>query len=222
MSLTVRILIGMVAGFLLGSLVHALALPADGFVRGVVFDGAFHVGGQIFLNSLKLLVVPLVLVSIVCGASNISDGATMGRVGGKALGLYLFTTAAAITLALTVALIVDPGEGMNDGRELAFEAQTAPSITDTIIDILPSNPVAAMAEGNMLQIIVFAILFGVAINFAGEAGHPRTRMRQLRRVGLCRQLLCLRPRRERADARLDQPSALPRLGGDADDRGRNL
>jgi Na+/H+-dicarboxylate symporter len=170
MSLTARILIGMVAGFLLGSLLHALALPSESFTRVFVVDGALYIGGQIFLNALKLLVVPLVLVSIVCGASNISDGATMGRVGGKALGLYLMTTAIAITLALTVALIVDPGEGMNQGQEVDFQAEESPSIRETIIDIFPSNPVNAMAEGDMLQIIVFALLFGIAVTKAGSAG----------------------------------------------------
>lgn len=170
MSLTVRILIGMIAGFLLGSVLHVLALPEEGLARVFLVDGVLYIGGQIFLNSLKLLVVPLVLVSIVCGASNIADGATMGRVGGKALGLYLLTTAIAITLALTVALIVDPGEGMNQGQTVEFQAEEAPSFRDTLIDIFPSNPVNAMAEGEMLQIIVFALLFGIAVTKAGTAG----------------------------------------------------
>ncbi|MEE4299776.1 MAG: dicarboxylate/amino acid:cation symporter [Pseudomonadales bacterium] len=170
MSLTVRILIGMVAGFLVGSLLHVLALPAEHGFRLVVVDGVFYIGGQIFLNSLKLLVVPLVLVSIVCGASNISDGATMGRVGGKALGLYLLTTAIAITLALSIALLVGPGTGIDPGAVGEYAVTDAPSLRETIIDIFPSNPVASMAEGQMLQIIVFALLLGVAVAHAGRAG----------------------------------------------------
>lgn len=170
MSLTARILIGMAAGFALGSIVHAVDLSDGHWLMVFVFDGLLDIGGKVFIASLQLLVVPLVLVSIVCGASNISDGATMGRVGGKALGLYLLTTALAITLALTVALIVDPGEGMNKGQELAFEATEAPSLKDVIIDIFPTNPVAALAEGSMLQIIVFAVLLGIAVAHAGSAG----------------------------------------------------
>ena len=170
MSLTSRILIGMVAGLVVGSALHAFALGPDAMLRTFLVDGVFLVGGQIFIRSLMLLVVPLVLVSIVCGASNISDGATMGRVGGKVLGLYLFTTALAITLAVTVALVVSPGEGMNTGQALSFEAKEPPGLAQTIIDIFPRNPVAAMADGNMLQIIVFALLLGIAIAHSGEHG----------------------------------------------------
>ena len=170
MSLTSRILIGMVAGLVVGSALHAFALGPDAMLRTFLVDGVFLVGGQIFIRSLMLLVVPLVLVSIVCGASNISDGATMGRVGGKVLGLYLFTTALAITLAVTVALVVSPGEGMNTGQALSFEAKEPPGLAQTIIDIFPRNPVAAMAGGNMLQIIVFALLLGIAIAHSGEHG----------------------------------------------------
>ena len=170
MSLTARILTGMIAGFVLGSIVHWAALTSDHWLMVFLVDGLLDIGGKVFIASLQLLVVPLVLVSIVCGASNISDGATMGRVGGKALGLYLCTTAVAVTLALTVALIVDPGEGMNKGEELEFEAEAAPSLKDVIIDIFPTNPVAALAEGSMLQIIVFALLLGIAVAHAGSAG----------------------------------------------------
>jgi len=170
MSLTSKILIGMVAGFVVGSGLHLLALAPDAPLRAFLVDGVFLVGGQIFIRSLMLLVVPLVLVSIVCGASNISDGATMGRVGGKTLGLYLFTTAVAITLAVTFALIVSPGEGMNTGQALSYEAREAPGLAQTLIDIFPRNPIAAMAGGNMLQIIVFALLLGIAIAHSGEAG----------------------------------------------------
>ncbi|MCZ6869256.1 MAG: cation:dicarboxylase symporter family transporter, partial [Gammaproteobacteria bacterium] len=184
MTLTLRILIGMGSGFVLGSLFHVLLnglvlggvelLPAllsdESFVRYFVVDGLMYVVGKIFINSLMLLVVPLVLASLVCGASNISDGAKMGRLGGKAVGLYLFTTAIAVTLALTVALIVEPGRGIEVAPAQDFVPKTAPSLAQVIIDIFPSNPVAAMANGQMLQIIVFAILLGVAIAHAGEAG----------------------------------------------------
>ncbi len=170
MSLTARILTGMVAGFVLGSIVHALGLDPEGYFRVLVIDGLLDVGGRIFIASLQLLVVPLVLVSLVCGASNLSDGAALGRLGGKTLALYLFTTASAITLALVTALIVRPGRSVDAGIDVEFEAQTPPSLKEVIIGIFPTNPVEAMAEGSMLQIIIFALLLGFAVARAGSAG----------------------------------------------------
>lgn len=170
MSLTARILTGMAAGFLLGSIVHALGLDPEGYFRVLVIDGLLDVGGRIFIASLQLLVVPLVLVSLVCGASNLSDGATLGRLGGKTLALYLFTTATAITLALVTALLVRPGRGVDADMDVAFEARPPPSLKEVILDIFPTNPVEAMAEGAMLQIIIFALLFGFAVARAGSAG----------------------------------------------------
>lgn len=168
--LTRNILIGMVAGFLAGSFVHWLGLEDDNLVMLLLVDGLFDIVGDVFIASLKLLVVPLVFVSLVCGASNLSDSASMGRIGVKTILLYLFTTAVAITLALMVATTIDPGVGVELGDRGEFQAEEAPSIKQVIIDIMPTNPVNAMAEGNMLQIIVFALLVGVAINKCGEPG----------------------------------------------------
>ena len=94
----------------------------------------------------------------------------MGRIGLKTVALYLMTTAIAITLALTVANIINPGLGINMAEGMRFQAKEAPPFTQVVLDIFPSNPVAAMAEGNMLQIIVFALLLGVALTRAGDAG----------------------------------------------------
>ena len=94
----------------------------------------------------------------------------MGRIGLKTVALYLMTTAIAITLALTVANIINPGLGINMAEGMTFQAREAPPFTQVVLDIFPSNPVAAMAEGNMLQIIVFALLLGVALTRAGDAG----------------------------------------------------
>ena len=167
-SLTVRILIGMAAGLFFG-----LALNFAG-VSGVVQDwivgGFLYAGGEIFLATLKLLVVPLVLVSLVCGTASINDIAKLGRVGGKTLGLYLVTTAIAITLALVAAVIFEPGEGFALSTSLAYEASEPPSLIETIVALFPTNPVKAMAEGNMLQIIVFAGFLGLAIATSGAPG----------------------------------------------------
>lgn len=158
----------MLAGFVVGVSLNAIGV--EGFVEDTLVGGLFHVGGSIFLASLKLLVVPLVFVSLVCGTAALDDVSRLGRVGGKTLLLYLTTTAIAITLALLAAIAIRPGAGFALETDAAFVAQEAPSLSDTLIRLFPSNPVRAMAEGNMLQIIVFSVLFGLAVTLAGERG----------------------------------------------------
>jgi len=171
MNLTVRILLGMLAGLLLGVFVQVLGVGADHWLRVYLVDGLLDAGGQIFIASLKLMVVPLVFVSLTCGAASLGNTGSMGRVGGKALGLYLMTTAIAISIALVLALLIQPGlGGAAPALDVVFDPGPPTSIKDTFINIFPTNPVAAMAQGNMLQIIVFALLFGVALSHAGEAG----------------------------------------------------
>jgi Na+/H+-dicarboxylate symporter len=148
------------------------------WVQEYIVDGLFKVGGQIFIASLKMLVVPLVFVSLVCGTSSLSDIRTLGRLGGKTVVLYLATTAIAITLALTMANIFQPGKNADLAAATTFTAKEAPSLGDVIIDMFPTNPINAMAEGNTLQIIVFAILFGVAISASGKAGERLTQVFQ--------------------------------------------
>ena len=134
----------------------------------------FHIGGQIFVNSLKMLVVPLVFISLVCGTCSLSDPKKLGRLGGKSIGLYLLTTAIAITLAMTFALLINPGEGVNMPSTSTFDAKQAPTLVDVIINMFPTNPINAMSSGNMLQVIVFALLFGIAMALSGEAGKRLT------------------------------------------------
>tara|TARA_R110002072_G_scaffold1369_7_gene11378 strand:+ start:70209 stop:71483 length:1275 start_codon:yes stop_codon:yes gene_type:complete len=169
-NLTRDILIGMTAGILLGSLVYSFNLADENFFKAFLVDGVLDIGGKVFVISLKLLVVPLVFVSLVCGASNLGGGANMGRIGLKTVGLYMATTGIAISLALVVALIVEPGVGINLSTATEFSAKDAPSLKQVIINIFPSNPVRSMAEGNMLQVIVFAILVGIALPKCGDAG----------------------------------------------------
>jgi Na+/H+-dicarboxylate symporter len=168
--LTLRILIGMGAGLALGVVLNwaALAEPTE----SLVVDGVLYVGGQIFLASLKLLVVPLVFVSIVCGVASLDDLSRLGRVGGKTLVLYLLTTAIAISLALSAAMWFEPGAGfdLTAAAVTAKDVADPPTLTETLIALFPSNPVKAMADGEMLQIIVFAVLFGIALTLTGSAG----------------------------------------------------
>ena len=168
-KLTRNILIGMVLGLFVGSFFHWTGAE-DGFITKFLVNGVFDFGGQIFIASLKLLVVPLVFFSLVCGASNLSDGSSMGRIGLKTLALYMFTTAIAITLALTVATTVNPGLGIDLLTSTEFVAKEAPSLKQVLINIFPTNPLKSMVDGNMLQVIVFAILVGVAISRCGDIG----------------------------------------------------
>jgi len=169
-ALTRNILIGMVLGIVLGSLLHAVGLASDNPVMVYLVDGLFDIGGKVFVISLKLLVVPLVFVSLACGTSNLGDSSRMLGIGGKTIVLYLFTTAIAVTLALTMATIVNPGIGIDLAAQTNFVPPETPSLKQTIIDIFPSNPIDAMAKGNMLQVIVFAVLIGIAMSKCGEAG----------------------------------------------------
>ena len=169
MNLTVRILIGMAAGVLVGLAVQGFT-PDDHWIQTVLIQDVFDAGGKVFIASLRLMVVPLVLVSLVCGSSSLADGASMGRLGGKSIGLYLFTTAVAISLALGLALFISPGEGGSASQAVEYTPRSSPGLKETFLNIFPINPVQAMADGNMLQIIVFALLLGTALGRSGDAG----------------------------------------------------
>jgi len=180
MSLTTRIMIGMALGVAVGFIFQAILAGEDDYliplglfslpIKSFFVDGLFHIGGQIFIASLKMLVVPLVFVSLVCGTCSLSDPKKLGRLGGKSIGLYLITTAIAITVAMTLALLVNPGEGINLPSEAAYSAKEAPTLAQVIIGMFPTNPIDAMASGNMLQVIVFALLFGIAMALSGDTG----------------------------------------------------
>ena len=176
MSLTNRILVAMVAGILIGSLLNLL-LHSSGMsdtirmmINDYLINGVLDLVGRIFIASLKLLVVPLVLVSLICGSSSLGDSARMGPIAVKTLGFYLVTTAIAISLALIVAVFVGPGNNVKLTSDAVYMAAEAPPLIDVLVAMFPSNPFSALAEGKMLQIIIFALLFGYAISHAGEAG----------------------------------------------------
>jgi len=177
MSLTARILIAMAAGILIGSFInmasaqHWLGDSVTLWVQKILVEGFFDGIGRIFIASLKLLVVPLVFVSLICGVSSLGQNSRMGPIAGKTLLLYMLTTAIAISLALIVAILVQPGAGIELAGSVDFVASEAPPLKEVLINIFPSNPIRAMADGKMLQIIVFALLTGYAISHAGESGH---------------------------------------------------
>jgi Na+/H+-dicarboxylate symporter len=176
MSLTARILIAMIAGLALGIVLNLLGNSGGvnpiirQWLTDALVNGVLDTIGQMFVASLKLLVVPLVFVSLVCGASGLGDSARLGAIAGKTFVLYLLTTAAAISLALLLGALIRPGDGIGLEAAQTFSAAAAPSLKEVVIGIVPSNPVQAMAEGNMLQVILFALLFGLAVAYSDEGG----------------------------------------------------
>ena len=166
--LTRNILVAMVLGGALGTLFNIIGPDTPG-IAFLVRD-LFPLIGSIFVRSLQLLVVPLVLLSLMCGTAALDDVRKLGRIGLKTVAFYLGTTAMAIGIAIGLALIFQPGKGFELDYESAFAVQESPPLTQVILNIFPRNPFQAMAEGNMLQVIVFAILFGMAICMAGKPG----------------------------------------------------
>ncbi|MBT5331472.1 MAG: dicarboxylate/amino acid:cation symporter [Porticoccaceae bacterium] len=176
MTLTKRILLGMLAGLVLGVIfnillgIETLPEPLRMTIEDVLVMGLFDTVGQIFIASLKLLVVPLVFVSLVLGTASLGSNSRMGVMAGKTVALYMVTTCIAITLALVTASIIKPGVGMDLASASSFMGSEAPSLKQVIINMFPTNPVTAMAEGNMLQIIVFSLLMGLALAQVGDRG----------------------------------------------------
>lgn len=170
MNLTYRILIAMGAGLLIGLVLQALAFAADHPITVYFTNGIIAGGGEVFISLLRMMVVPLVLVSLTCGAASLGATGKVGRLGGKTIGLYLMTTAIAVSLALSMGLLVQPGLDAGEVPEVAYTASEAPSIKETLVNIVPKNPIEAMAEGAMLQVILFALLLGIALSRTGAAG----------------------------------------------------
>lgn len=170
LGLTTRIFIALLLGAVLGVGLHYLAPENNYFVQNIMIDGVFYIVGQGFLRLMQMLVVPLVLCSLVCGASAIGDTKTLGKVGVRTVIFYILTTALAVGVALTTAKVINPGMGMDlttlETTETTIAEQK--SMVDTLLDIIPKNPMDALASGNMLQIIVFAIIVGIILAKMGD------------------------------------------------------
>lgn len=181
-GLTVKIIVALVLGITIGSIFN--------FYEGAKFVSftdqyIFNVIGQVFLNLIFMLVVPVVFVSIVLGVIGVGDPKLLGGIGLKTLAFFLTTTALAITLAMCLALIVRPGAGHSDllkskevtayqkkleGQKSAADSPVNQTFDQTVINFFPKNPLEAMSGGNMLQIITFAIFIGIGIMMVGEKG----------------------------------------------------
>lgn len=168
-SLTSLIFISLIAGALTGIVFHYLV--PTGYVRDTVFiDGIFYVLGQGFLRLMQMLVVPLVFSSLICGSAAVGDTATLGKIGLKTMVFYLATTALAITMAIVVGGVINPGTGLDTAHIKAEDISVSEtvSIQETILNVIPKNPIASLANGDMLPIILFAIFIGIILAKLGS------------------------------------------------------
>lgn len=169
LSLTAWILLGLVGGVAVG-LAQNLFLPASWNEASIRY---FHEPvGRLFLNAIRLVVVPLVLVSLTLGTAAIGDIRRLGRIGGKTMAIYLSTTVLAVSIGFGLASAVQPGSGIAMPADASFKPVAPPGLVDVLVGFVPVNPFAALVEGNMLQIIFIAMLAGMAIAWAGEAAGP--------------------------------------------------
>lgn len=170
MGLTTKIFVALLIGALVGVGIHYF-LP-EGYVRdAIIIEGVFYVVGQGFIRLMQMLVVPLVFCSLVCGSMAIGDTKTLGKVGIKTVCFYLFTTALAVIIALSTAYVINPGIGLDmDAVQTAEVAAAAEStnLVDTLLNIIPKNPISSMASGDMLPIIVFALFVGIMLAKLGS------------------------------------------------------
>lgn len=172
MGLTTKIFIGLIIGLIVGLILNKMG-PSY-FRDTILVNGIFELVGRIFLNGIRMMVVPLVFVSLANGAASMSDIKKLGRVGSKTMAFYLITTAVAITIAIVLASVVNPGVGLDMSSLVKTEPTIAESkpLVKVITDMVPTNPIAAMAAGEMLQIIVFALLFGTGLAAIGKKVQP--------------------------------------------------
>ncbi|MYL51326.1 cation:dicarboxylase symporter family transporter [Halobacillus litoralis] len=164
MKLTTKIFIGLILGAIVGLGLHLAAPDLFSTLDAYVFGPL----GTVFLNLIKMLVVPIVFFSITLGTASLGDPKKLGRIGGKTIAFFLVTTTIAISIAISLAYVFQPGNIDINPEGAEYEAQEAPGVVETFTNIIPTNPIQAMTEGNMLQIIAFAIFIGFALAMLGK------------------------------------------------------
>ena len=171
-GLSTQIFIALLIGALFGVVIHYW-IPSSYIKDTVIVEGVLYVVGQGFIRLMQMLVVPLVFCSLICGSMAIGDTKTLGKVGVKTIGFYLVTTALAVCVALGSALLINPGRGLDMDavqKGTVSSATEATSLVDTLLNIIPKNPVQSMANGDMLPIIVFALFVGIMLAKLGTRG----------------------------------------------------
>ena len=172
LGLSTQIFISLLIGALFGVVIHYW-VPSSYIKDTVIVEGVLYVVGQGFIRLMQMLVVPLVFCSLICGSMAIGDTKTLGKVGVKTIGFYLVTTALAVCVALGSALLINPGRGLDMDavqKGTVSSATEATSLVDTLLNIIPKNPVQSMANGDMLPIIVFALFVGIMLAKLGTRG----------------------------------------------------
>ena len=163
-QIMIALLLGVIAGCL-------LKLGSDiKFISDIIVGGFLQFFGSGFINLIKMTVVPLVFFSLVCGISSFGDIKQLGRIGGKVILFFMLSTAVAVAVAILFGIIFHPGSGL-DMSSMVQGDYTIPEsqpLVQTFLDMLPTNPIAAMAEGNMLQVIVFSVFVGLAFSLMGK------------------------------------------------------
>ena len=164
-----RILIAFLLAILIGGSLKAAGL-------GTIAVSAQPVG-LVFINAIKMLMVPIIFTTIVSGVTSLHDSSKLGRLGVKTITFYFFTTSLAVIIGLVMGGLLEPGVGItlpspDMADPNAPDANASISLRDLLVGLVPANPITAMAEGNVLQIIVFAVLIGISINMAGDKGEP--------------------------------------------------
>lgn len=165
LGLSQQIFIALIAGLVVGILIHYF-MPAGHFRDDVLVEGIFYTIGQVFIRLMQMLVVPLVFFSIADGCRNLGDTETLGKVGVRIVVFYICTTALAIFLSLVLANIINPGKEMNmslGANEFEVDGGEEFSLSKTILNFVPTNPIGALANGEMIQIIIFAVIVGLLI-----------------------------------------------------------
>ena len=171
-GLSTQIFIALLIGALFGVVIHYW-IPSGYIKDTVIVEGVLYVVGQGFIRLMQMLVVPLVFCSLICGSMAIGDTKTLGKVGVKTIGFYLVTTALAVCVALGSALLINPGRGLDMDavqKGTVSSATEATSLVDTLLNIIPKNPIQSMANGDMLPIIVFALFVGIMLAKLGTRG----------------------------------------------------
>ena len=155
-------IIGMILGFIVGLILNFYV--TNPLIKDVILiDNVFYLGGTGFIRLMKMLVVPLVFFSIVVGVASISDIKKIGAIGGWTLVIYLLTTAVAVTISLLIAIVIEPGTGLNMAGLTQGNVTTNVTVTDTILNMIPDNPFSSLANGEMLPVIIFGVLVGIIL-----------------------------------------------------------
>ncbi|MGZ9816771.1 cation:dicarboxylate symporter family transporter [Peribacillus simplex] len=171
LSLASQIFIGLILGIIVGAIFYGNE-TAQNFLQPF---------GDIFLRMIKMIVVPIIVSSLIVAVAGVGDLKAVGKLGAKSLSYFVVVTMIAIAVGLISANIIQPGAGVSmnnlEQTDISTYVDTAEtkqheSFVDTLVHIVPSNPVKAMVEGDMLAIIFFSVLFGLSIAAIGEKGKP--------------------------------------------------